>query len=317
MDESFPLWQKKRPRSPTSEEQARPTKQPRKVLAPSSSAEPTSSPTDFIMPKNTVRHPTLAEQFAKSDERRKRMKQALARKTTTPRENEPEPIHKAPAEPAPMVISPRKEVAIQARGKTPSMSEDENGVRPKILFPTPKRRSRHNALDMMPTMSTPPQRSVPADGEQSQDRISYMDIPPEMDVSPAKSMTSIADDDSSDEEQPSAGPSNHQRNGKVLDAGNFTLEEDSFEPIYASTQHQQQHRGGQVVKTNSKLTIGVAQSQSQQTPFTFGYNSQFNVEGNVDEVSRLLERDVDMNPDDAEYYRWMKDPSTDGLSDFN
>ena len=98
----------------------------------------------------------------------------------------------------------------------------------------------------------------------------------DLDVSPTKSLSSLAGSDSEDEND----ELNHQAPG--LD---FSLS--SFNPYATSTQHQNHARAGAPVLSSSGFG---------------GYNSQFDIAGQVDQVDKLLEKDVD-------YEKWSRDPS--------
>ena len=105
------------------------------------------------------------------------------------------------------------------------------------------------------------------------------------DISPTKSLSSLAGSDSEDEDD--------GVNGQAQDI-NFSPS--SFNPYATSTQHQNYpHEGGPFLHENGKagpaLSLGFG-----------GYNSQFDVAGQVDKVDKLLEKDVD-------YEGWLRDPS--------
>jgi len=109
----------------------------------------------------------------------------------------------------------------------------------------------------------------------------------DLDISPTKSLSSLAGSDSEDEDD--------EANDQAL-ALNFSPS--SFNPYATSTQHQNYlherrrspflHENGKAAGTAS-LGFG-------------GYNSQFDVAGQVDKVDKLLEKDVD-------YEGWLRDPS--------
>lgn len=223
------------------------------------------------------------------------------------------------------------------------------------------------------TTSPPLRRQLPP-----QSTTRPKDSIPERDISPAKSMTSIADDTSDEED----GEEDTDTVG-LGDLGFSFNEDEPFEPMMTSTQHPHPTSGRpmktQLTKTYSSLggagttgtgthpsvlglptdpTMAYGQSLEDfatpsppsgnklrsskpgtasklnsnnnsmsfsstkfglnrhssngntQSQFQFGYNSQFNVEGNVDEVSKLLEKDVDMDFDEEEEYgKWMREPT--------
>lgn len=107
------------------------------------------------------------------------------------------------------------------------------------------------------------------------------------DISPTKSLSSLAGSDSEDEDD--------EVNDKGLDI-NFSPS--SFNPYATSTQHQNYHHEGQ----NSPF-LGESGKAGTALSLGFGgYNSQFDVAGQVDKVDKLLEKDVD-------YEGWLRDPS--------
>lgn len=103
----------------------------------------------------------------------------------------------------------------------------------------------------------------------------------DLDISPSKSLSSLAGSDSEDEDDDQAP------------ALNFSPS--SFNPFATSTQHQNyphERRGSPFLREKGKaLSLGFG-----------GYNSQFDVAGQVDKVDKLLEKDVD-------YEGWLRDPS--------
>jgi len=107
----------------------------------------------------------------------------------------------------------------------------------------------------------------------------------EPDISPTKSLSSLAGSDSEDEDD--------EVNDQALD---LNLSPSSFNPYATSTQYQNHEgRGNPFLHDNGKagtaLSLGFG-----------GYNSQFNVAEQVDKVDKLLEKDVD-------YEGWLRDPS--------
>ena len=104
-------------------------------------------------------------------------------------------------------------------------------------------------------------------------------------ASPAKSLSSLAASDSE---------SDDDENGINIDMDIG----DGFDPPLASTQAQGNGRGTRSVKDGS---FGWT-----------GYNSQFDVDGKVDAVSKFLEKDVSVGGDfdyDIEYDGWIREPS--------
>lgn len=106
-------------------------------------------------------------------------------------------------------------------------------------------------------------------------------------ASPAKSLSSLAASDSE---------SDDDENGINIDMD--ITQGDGFDPPLASTQAQGNGRGTRSVKNGS---FGWT-----------GYNSQFDVDGKVDAVSKFLEKDVSVGGDfdyDIEYDGWIREPS--------
>lgn len=103
--------------------------------------------------------------------------------------------------------------------------------------------------------------------------------------SPAKSLSSIAGSDSEDSDEEA---------GDALRDTTFINAAKGFEPLGASTQAD--GGGGFAFGGMSQASVGGGIR-------SFGmYNSQFDVEGEVDRVSELLERDVDFDG-------WLRDAS--------
>ena len=103
----------------------------------------------------------------------------------------------------------------------------------------------------------------------------------EINISPAKSLSSLAGSDSEDEED------EDDELKQPLD-----LSPSSFNPYVTSTQHK-----------GPFLTSPHSSGRSAGLSLGFGaYNSQFDVAGQVDKVDKLLEKDVD-------YGGWLRDPS--------
>lgn len=139
---------------------------------------------------------------------------------------------------------------------------------------------------------TPSKSGSPSQGMQLTDEDEVEDVPP----SPKTYFSSPASSDSS-----SAGSSFNFRvkNSRFSPPRSpcFTQRPESFAPALTGTQPNGSGGGG-VGKTSS-LKRGGSGSLGM-----FGYNSQFDVDGNVDEVSAMLERDVDVD-------HWFKDIPTD------
>jgi hypothetical protein len=109
----------------------------------------------------------------------------------------------------------------------------------------------------------------------------------ELDISPTKSLSSLAGSDSEDEDD--------EGNDQAPDL-NFSPS--SFNPYATSTQHQNyphEGRGGPFLRDSGKAGTALSSGFG-------GYNSQFDVAGQVDKVDKLLEKDVD-------YEGWLRDPS--------
>ncbi|TFK35461.1 hypothetical protein BDQ12DRAFT_668552 [Crucibulum laeve] len=129
-------------------------------------------------------------------------------------------------------------------------------------------------------------------------------------ASPTKSLSSLAGSDSESEDELEA-ESVH------LDL-DFSKNPETFDPMFASTQMQYGRQQDEVLGSSSVFREEAAssrpmsQSQSVQSVkggyavggfgAWVGYNSQFDVDKQVDEVDKLLERDVD-------YDGWLRDPS--------
>jgi len=110
----------------------------------------------------------------------------------------------------------------------------------------------------------------------------------DLDLSPAKSLSSLAASDSEDEDEDQA---------LGLD-----LSPSSFHPFATSTQHREGGRKGQHDLTSSPFLADNGRSGAGLSLGFGGYNSQFDVAGQVDKVDKLLEKDVD-------YEGWLRDPS--------
>ena len=110
------------------------------------------------------------------------------------------------------------------------------------------------------------------------------------DLSPTKSLSSLAGSDSESEDDDQA---------LALD-----LSPSSFNPYATSTQHQNYPHEGHAI-TSLRGSPFLRESGKTGTGLSFGfggYNSQFDVAGQVDKVDKLLEKDVD-------YEGWLRDPS--------
>ena len=106
------------------------------------------------------------------------------------------------------------------------------------------------------------------------------------DFSPTKSLSSLAGSDSEDEDD--------ELKHRVLGL-DLSPNPSSFNPYATSTQHQhypyEGDNGHVFTKAGEVLSLGFS-----------GYNSQFDVAGQVDKVDKLLEKDLD-------YEGWLRDPS--------
>lgn len=103
------------------------------------------------------------------------------------------------------------------------------------------------------------------------------ELEPDVIASPTKSLSSIAESDSDPEEEDDEDGGN---------GGGFTLDpDDEFDPPFQSTQ-----QGGKQHKFGGWM----------------GYNSQFDVDGQVSQVDKLLEKDVQVD-----YDGWLRDPSNE------
>ena len=107
------------------------------------------------------------------------------------------------------------------------------------------------------------------------------------DLSPTKSLSSLAGSDSEDEnnDQPLA----------------LDLSPSSFNPYATSTQHQNYPHEGYAITSSHNSPFLRENGKALSLGFG-GYNSQFDVAEQVDKVDKLLEKDVD-------YEGWLRDPS--------
>ena len=112
------------------------------------------------------------------------------------------------------------------------------------------------------------------------------------DLSPTKSLSSLAGSDSEDEDD----EVNDQ--ARALD-----FSPSSFNPYATSTQHQNYPDGHAITSSRSSAFLHENGKAGTALSLGFGgYNSQFDIAGQVDKVDKLLEKDVD-------YEGWLRDPS--------
>ncbi|KAF8802986.1 hypothetical protein BYT27DRAFT_7341092 [Phlegmacium glaucopus] len=125
---------------------------------------------------------------------------------------------------------------------------------------------------------------------------SALELDIDLDLSPTKSLSSLAGSDSEDDDD-------DELNRQLL-GSNFPSS--SFNPYVTSTQHQNYaHEGGSKVPfiTGPHSSPFLGENGRAVLSLGFGgYNSQFDVAGQVDKVDKLLEKDVD-------YEGWLRDPS--------
>ena len=110
------------------------------------------------------------------------------------------------------------------------------------------------------------------------------------DLSPTKSLSSLAGSDSEDENDDQPLALDHSPS--------------SFNPYATSTQHQNYPHEGYAI-TSPRSSPFLRENGKAGTALSLGfggYNSQFDVAGQVDKVDKLLEKDVD-------YEGWLRDPS--------
>ena len=113
-------------------------------------------------------------------------------------------------------------------------------------------------------------------------------------ISPTKSLSSLAGSDSEDED--GDGESKHP----VMGLG---FSPSSFNPYATSTQHPSAGNNRHVMSPHGSPFLAEDGKSGAALSLGFGgYNSQFDVAGQVDAVDKLLEKDVD-------YEGWLRDPS--------
>jgi hypothetical protein len=114
----------------------------------------------------------------------------------------------------------------------------------------------------------------------------------DIDISPTKSLSSLAGSDSEDED--------NEENDQ--DLGNSSPM--SFNPYATSTQHKNySHEGHALMSPHSSPFLCENGKTGTALSLGFGaYNSQFDVAGQVEKVDKLLEKDVD-------YEGWLRGPS--------
>jgi hypothetical protein len=157
------------------------------------------------------------------------------------------------------------------KGLKPKSAEEEEPIS-KPHFPSPL-----PALEDNPYMLDPYAISV---------NHSALDL----DLSPTKSLSSLAGSDSEDDDD--------EEKEQAL-ASNFSPL--SFNPYATSTQHP--HDGHAITSSYSNPFLRENGKAVTALSLGFGgYNSQFDVAGQVDKVDKLLEKDVD-------YEGWLRDPS--------
>jgi len=120
----------------------------------------------------------------------------------------------------------------------------------------------------------------------------------DLDFSPTKSLSSLAGSDSEDEHE------DDELKHQVL---GLKFSPSSFNPYATSTQRQnypyEGHEGHVITSPRSGPFPDENEKAGAALSLGFGgYNSQFDVAGQVDKVDKLLEKDVD-------YEGWLRDPS--------
>jgi hypothetical protein len=120
----------------------------------------------------------------------------------------------------------------------------------------------------------------------------------DLDFSPTKSLSSLAGSDSEDEHE------NDELKHQVL---GLKFSPSSFNPYATSTQRQnypyEVHEGHVITSSRSGPFPDENEQAGAALSLGFGgYNSQFDVAGQVDKVDKPLEKDVD-------YEGWLRDPS--------
>ena len=125
---------------------------------------------------------------------------------------------------------------------------------------------------------------------------SALELGVDLDLSPTKSLSSLAGSDSEDEDE----DDEVKRQALGLD-----FSPSSFNPYATSTQHAHEGRSKEhfITSPHSSPFIGENGRPGGTLSLGFGgYNSQYDVAGQVDKVDKLLEKDVD-------YEGWLRDPS--------
>jgi len=110
--------------------------------------------------------------------------------------------------------------------------------------------------------------------------------------SPTKSLSSLAADSDSDSEYDGNARLKGKEKEKCTPGINMDMIEE-FDPPFVSTQ----------VNAHKPGKAGAGSGSGVFGGWT-GYNSQFDVDGRVDLVSKFMERDVNVD-----YEGWLKDPS--------
>lgn len=115
----------------------------------------------------------------------------------------------------------------------------------------------------------------------------------DIDISPTKSLSSLAGSDSEDEDD--------EVNDQALALNSSPM---SFNPYATSTQHKNySHEGHALMSPHNSPFLCESGKTGTALSLGFGaYNSQFDVAGQVEKVDKLLEKDVD-------YEGWLRDPS--------
>jgi hypothetical protein len=175
-----------------------------------------------------------------------------------------------------LLASAKKGKKVQSpKGLKPKSADVDSNTKPtsNFRFPSPLPASEDN-----PYMLDPYAISV-----------NHSELDP--DLSPTKSLSSLAGSDSEDEDG----------DGELKDPGlGLAFSPSSFNPYATSTQHQNYPYSGHVTSPHSSPFLG---ENGKALSLGFGgYNSQFDVAGQVDKVDKLLEKDVD-------YEGWLRDPS--------
>lgn len=117
----------------------------------------------------------------------------------------------------------------------------------------------------------------------------------DLDVSFPKSLSSLAASDSDSDEE---------RDGRI--GVDFIRDGNEFAPMFTSTQVPFGSQENGVRGAGSMSSVGTTGRLHKTSSGLgwMGYNSQFDVNGRVDQVSKFMEKDVD-------YDRWLKDATPD------